>query len=53
MFLAIEVTSGHIVSAVLGALFALIVERMVTGSRSGVACPSCGDDLPKHRKPRG
>ena len=37
MFLGIEITSGHIISAVLGALFALIVERMVTGSKSGVA----------------
>ena len=51
MIVAFQITAGHIVAAVVGGLLTLFLERLVTKGRAGVTCPSCGADLPSHRKP--
>ncbi len=52
MFIALHITGELIAAAVVGGLITLFLERLLTKGKAGLACPSCNEDLPQHRRPK-
>lgn len=51
MTFLLEISGGHFVAAFVGAIVALLVERLLTKKKPEATCPACGDPLPTNRKP--